>query len=865
MKHNVFKVIAMLALCAFCGEAQSNGQSITIESASADVIDLCHDPLLTYEARISQGEISFLKLIEVVKAQGDEGDTDRLVKAYEAYAELFATYDANSKRDVANRKFLSKLDLSESIDFNCFLFLVGSYIESYDIDAQTAIPAYGYQDNAEAGLVFVADAKVNLSKLDPYDQARYYAMLGTLQMFGKKIDDALSSYAKATALMGEKYGTTSAEYYCYRMFEETALAYKGDFAAALNMAKQTETGLKGFSKHLSAMGVTLHGEDYVEYASLLARMAEYCKKLGDGEGELKYNERALDAIYDRYGSTNYIFKPYMEYCLPTNGPMLYLWRSVFVVKQALAENYFMHGQVEKSRKMFIELLKDYKNEANSSKGYADLNIDKIKMMMEPLSTLAPLLVLRFPEDASLSGLAYDCTLQYKNFSLYADNLIEKMVRMDRNPDVKDIYELIEENKKKLGANQELDVKLREINRQLTQQLLVELDFSTFGSLMKVNWQGVQDFLPNDGAAIEFMVCKTSEGETIYLACVLKSGGAPSVVELCTEKQLKAIADPYSSSDAYNLIWTPLAQLLEGVKNIYFSPAGRFYNLSIESLPDPSGAIIGEQFNMFRLSSTRVLAEHAASGRIDHCVLYGGVKFNDKQQPVDAAPSSRSGLHYLPQTLVEMNNVGNILKPTACNIDTYSSDVATEESFKMLSGKKVDILHIATHGFYWTERNAKHLKLPFLIKGKHTTAEDRAMTRSGLFLAGANQVMSGAAVDNGVEDGVLTSREIACLDLSNVDMAVLSACQTGLGETDTDGVYGLQRGFKKAGVKSLVMSLWKVDDEATQLLMTHFYKNLAVGKSKRDAFVSAQTTLRTQDNGKFRDPRFWAAFILLDAI
>ena len=93
--------------------------------------------------------------------------------------------------------------------------------------------------------------------------------------------------------------------------------------------------------------------------------------------------------------------------------------------------------------------------------------------------------------------------------------------------------------------------------------------------------------------------------------------------------------------------------------------------------------------------------------------------------------------------------------------------------------------------------------------------------------------------------------------------MLSACQTGLGAVSGEGVFGLQRGFKKAGVNTILMSLWEVDDEATQLLMTQFYKGLTSGLSKTDALKAAQAAVRTNKSRDFSSPYYWAAFILLD--
>lgn len=120
----------------------------------------------------------------------------------------------------------------------------------------------------------------------------------------------------------------------------------------------------------------------------------------------------------------------------------------------------------------------------------------------------------------------------------------------------------------------------------------------------------------------------------------------------------------------------------------------------------------------------------------------------------------------------------------------------------------------------------------------------------------------------MEDGVLTAEEISLMNLNSVRLVVLSACETGLGEIDGEGVFGLQRGFKSAGVQSILMSLWKVDDEATNILMTQFYQNLLSGNTKGNmsqSLLKAQKYLRQYEYGKYSDPSFWAAFILLDAI
>ena len=132
------------------------------------------------------------------------------------------------------------------------------------------------------------------------------------------------------------------------------------------------------------------------------------------------------------------------------------------------------------------------------------------------------------------------------------------------------------------------------------------------------------------------------------------------------------------------------------------------------------------------------------------------------------------------------------------------------------------------------------------------------------MAGANNTLDADKRKNmpeNMENGVLTAREIASMNLSDLELVVLSACQTGCGVLRDDGVFGLQRGFKKAGAHTLLMSLWSVDDKATMKMMTAFYEEIASGVSRREAFHSAQNRLRTDP--KFSSPRYWASFIMLD--
>ena len=179
-------------------------------------------------------------------------------------------------------------------------------------------------------------------------------------------------------------------------------------------------------------------------------------------------------------------------------------------------------------------------------------------------------------------------------------------------------------------------------------------------------------------------------------------------------------------------------------------------------------------------------------------------------------------------------------------------------------------------------NRRKQQLSFLFHddaGQGLT-EDESLSRSCLLFSGAQNTFNSAdvKVPDSIDDGVLTAQEVSRLDLRGLDLLVLSACQTGLGDVTADGVMGLQRGFKKAGAQSIVMSLWTVDDAATRDMMEQFYKQLKPDMSnKREAFLNAQQDVRKNDgqykysdnpeiDARLRKARpHWAAFILLDAL
>ncbi len=504
------------------------------------------------------------------------------------------------------------------------------------------------------------------------------------------------------------------------------------------------------------------------------------------------------------------------------------------------------------------------------------------------------LIIHESGNSEYYGTIYDNILEAKGLLLRSTNEIRDAILNSGNETDRQDYTRIGELKQQLLTEKDESVRtsiikeIEEIDKRLTLHVNAYADFL---SSKNISWQNVRDVLSDKDIAIEFYnipvvwgldSVQTMNGEPRYCAVILKKDyKKPLIISLCKESEIDGLEreDMYETDLIYNLIWKPLAEELHGIENIYFAADRELHKIGIEYAPLPDGSNIADKYNLHRLSSTRVLAENKSGRTSDNAVLYGGLRYDlDKEDliaesrtgdyhPTGAARAftgddSRYGVKYLPGTLKEVTEISQNFHATPRVITDISG---TEESFKSLAGSAIDIIHLATHGFFWSEEDAqKRDYVTFLNQNSNKVrAEDKALMRSGLFFSGANIGLKGETLPDDVDDGVLTALELSNMNLGNVDMVVMSACESGLGETSGEGVFGLQRGFKLAGANTLLMSLWKVDDTATQKLMIEFYRHYLSGKSKQESLNLAQQSLR--NDSQYSDPEYWAAFILLDAL
>ena len=368
----------------------------------------------------------------------------------------------------------------------------------------------------------------------------------------------------------------------------------------------------------------------------------------------------------------------------------------------------------------------------------------------------------------------------------------------------------------------------------------------------------------------------------YAAYIVKNiQDYPLLKSLFAESQIHSLGiarpDMYYDKDCaqnmLQLLWNPLKDDIAEGDTVYYVPSQLLFQVSLESLPLADGSLLGWHYKFVRLSSARELVKMRSKNKRaeEHtAVLYGGLQY-DLDQTTMAEEASKYDLSgFLPVrggmargdavfdelqgSKDEVTKIESILKSNNWQVKTYMGKEGTEESFLSMHGRAPWILHIATHGFYYTPGNAEDVD--------YLRGYTDAMSLSGLVLAGGNAAWQGRPLPKGVLGGILSANDIARLDLSNVDMVVLSACKSGQGKPTAEGLYGLQRAFKKAGVGTIVMSLWNVDDNVTSEFMVIFYKYLATTHNawdKRKAFEAAKTIIRMKHPAPFH----WAAFVMLD--
>jgi tetratricopeptide (TPR) repeat protein len=624
----------------------------------------------------------------------------------------------------------------------------------------------------------------------------------------------------------------------------------------------------------------IFGEKHPNYLTSLGNLASSLSDIGDYQKALEVTLKVVDVEKEVLGEKHPSYHTSLANLAFVNldlgkydSALIYFDQSLNLIKERVFDNF---GQ-----------LTEYQRENFWAQN--NFSFEIFPLFLEKTTN---------PETEKIN-YAYDIALLTKGLLLNTTIDFDKLIRENATPETISKYEDFKLLKLQIQRLYEQPISERYLNvdslESVAQKLETELvtlskEYGDYTQNLKITWKDVQSKLGDNDVAIEFLEYPTLTDTVKYAALVLRKGwDNPKFIPLFRKDQIDELikleknqiySNGYVGKEIRKLAWSPLEEFISSGDKVYFSAAGIIHQLAIENLPFDETSTLGDRCEMHRLSSTKELVIKKTESKSNSVALYGGIKYDlaldamlaeSKKyerrddflalRGVSQDTTVRKGWQFLDGTLEEAIEVSKILNQNNYQVSEFIGEVGSEESFKNLSGKKLGIIHVATHGFFLPIEESKRNKFVQMRLGDEN--ENRGfidpMLRSGLMLAGGNRAWMRDSIPNTIEDGILTAKEISHLDLTGTELVVLSACETGLGDVSSEGVFGLQRAFKQAGAQTIIMSLWNVKDEATKYLMTNFYSYLMQGLSKREAFIQARNTCKEE----YTDPESWAAFIMLD--
>lgn len=386
------------------------------------------------------------------------------------------------------------------------------------------------------------------------------------------------------------------------------------------------------------------------------------------------------------------------------------------------------------------------------------------------------------------------------------------------------------------------------------------DFSAGISNQKISHAQLAALLSDQEAIVEIVRVHAYDqqftDQVHYLALVLTKGAKePMLIKLDNGVQLETryakyyrntIQQKQADNFSYEQYWSKIETAISTKKILYLSLDGVYNQLNLNTLKKTDGDYLVKKYEMILLGNSKdllAIKNRKPSAPRKNAFLIG---FPDYGGPE---------LTSLPGTKTELDGINKMLKLNGYQVTQFMQKDASEKNLKNI--KAPELLHIATHGYFLQDVEGKDNAYGISAEN----ALENPLLRSGLMLAGASKTVSGVSQPSleSNDNGVLTAYEAMNLNLEGTQLIILSACETGLGDVKNgEGVYGLQRAFLVAGADALIMSLWKVDDAATQMLMTNFYTNWIKLRDKQKAFKQAQLQLMA----KYKEPYYWGAFIMI---
>jgi tetratricopeptide (TPR) repeat protein len=382
------------------------------------------------------------------------------------------------------------------------------------------------------------------------------------------------------------------------------------------------------------------------------------------------------------------------------------------------------------------------------------------------------------------------------------------------------------------------------------------------------WQDVQGVLKRNEVAIEMVRYRHFDhvftDSVIYAGLYLKNSKEQKKPKVFTLNNGRDLESKYFKAYRNSIIfrrrdrfsnaqyWLPIADVVGPTATIYLSADGVYNQINLEAIPVDDNNYVLDNSNIILVSNTKDIFLNTLKAKKE--TSNSASMFGNPIYYLEASADTKRSIGQLKGTEAEIEGLNRLLGGQGWNITTKLETEATEESIKSVNSP--EIMHIATHGFFTA---ANEVEQNALTDQDEVKLSENPLLRTGLLMAGAGDVLNKTKFNYNIEDGILTAYEAMSMNLDKTSLVVLSACETGLGDlTVGEGVYGLQRAFMVAGAQTLIMSMFKVSDEATQKLMVNFYQKWLATGNKRESFVQAKKELRNE----FKDPKDWGAFIMI---
>lgn len=503
-----------------------------------------------------------------------------------------------------------------------------------------------------------------------------------------------------------------------------------------------------------------------------------------------------------------------------------------------------------------------------------------------------------------AALAYDEALLVKGATLQNSKSIRQRLMRGANNDASKLFNqwlsaqsaINAQYGKRMADRRQLDSLELDMLRLEKQLVAVSPEYAAYLQQTDVRYRQVQAALKPGMAAVEFirynrkMDWEPADQYWYGALVLLPDAQAPVFLPLCQEEQLPRIlrdfnkrepgavskiydiptsatrSGPVSAAEGtnlYGLLWKPIDSLLQksGVSSVYFAPAGLLHRINLGAIGflEKNSTItrMVQIYRLYQVGSTRELAQKADFKPTGKTALYVGNIDYGATGP-NKVSGNRGDSPFNP--LIDAENI--LSKNTAAfskkgfSLITLQKTEANENNVlkALRQSPSPRCLVFETHGFFLPEPDSSALL--------HLYQEKNPMMRSGLVFAGVNKAVLQGVNAEPQSDGVLTAQDFADLNLQQTELVMLPVCNSGLGDIrQGEGVFGLQRAFKKAGVQYVLMSLWEVPDPGIQLFTEEFLKQwLEKGLNPQEAFRATQISLIEKGN---IDPRIWAAMVLVN--